>query len=114
MRSVYESLKFILPHQANYRITEGTSRNFARKMGLNAQEVLDKMISTIHKYGNTSTASTPVAFDEYAREGKIKDGDLIAMVYVGAGMTAAGDLIRYHAVNHYDRETGLFSFRKSA
>jgi 3-oxoacyl-[acyl-carrier-protein] synthase-3 len=52
------------------------------------------MIVTIHKYGNNSTASIPLALDESFREGKLKTGDLVILVGFGAGLTYGANLVR--------------------
>lgn len=122
MRDVYESIALITPHQANYRIHEGASERFAKLMKIAnpderkrfVRDMLDKTAATVRDHGNTSTASTPVSFDKYLRGGKIKDGDRVLFVYFGAGATAAGHFMEYHNHNHYDRETGFFSYRKAA
>lgn len=73
------ALDYLLPHQANRRII-----NFAlKKLGLKSEQVL----VNIHRYGNTSSASIPVLLDEAAEQGKIKEGDLLALVSFGAGLT---------------------------
>ncbi|WP_100404871.1 beta-ketoacyl-ACP synthase III [Bacillus solitudinis] len=73
-----EDIDFLVPHQANIRIMES------------ARERLDlpieKMSKTVHKYGNTSSASIPMAMVEELNEGKIKDGDVLVLVGFGAGL----------------------------
>jgi 3-oxoacyl-[acyl-carrier-protein] synthase-3 len=49
----------------------------------------------VHKYGNTSAASVPLALDEARKEGRIKDGDLIGLVAFGAGFTWGAAVIRW-------------------
>ncbi len=72
-------LDFLIPHQANERII-----NLAyKKMGLRPEQVL----ININRYGNMSSACIPVMLDEAVEQGKIKSGDLIAMVSFGAGLT---------------------------
>jgi 3-oxoacyl-[acyl-carrier-protein] synthase-3 len=56
---------------------------------------LDKFYLNIHKYGNTSSASIPIALDEAAREGKVKPGDLILMAALGAGLSWGSALVRF-------------------
>jgi 3-oxoacyl-[acyl-carrier-protein] synthase-3 len=53
------------------------------------------MIITIHKYGNTSSASIPTALDEAVREGKIKSGQNVLCVAFGGGFTWGGAAIRF-------------------
>ena len=49
----------------------------------------------IERYGNTSSASLPMTLDEANRAGKLKEGDLIAMMAIGAGMAWGGALVRW-------------------
>jgi len=56
---------------------------------------VEKVIVNIDRYGNTSAASIPIALDKAVRERKIKEGDLIAMVAFGAGMTWASSIVRW-------------------
>jgi 3-oxoacyl-[acyl-carrier-protein] synthase-3 len=55
----------------------------------------EKVIITVHKYGNTSAATIPVAFDEAVRSGQIRRGDLILINSFGAGLTWGAALFRY-------------------
>ena len=74
-----EDLDFIFPHQANTRIIDGA----IKKLGITDE----KLHYIIHKYGNISSASIPVALDEAHREGKLKKGDNLVMVGFGGGLT---------------------------
>ena len=49
---------------------------------------------TIEKYGNNSTASIPLALDEFLREGRLRKGDLVILVGFGAGLTYGANLVR--------------------
>ncbi len=80
-------LKLVIPHQANLRIIEAVGK----LLGLPD----DRVFVNIHKYGNTSSASTIVALDEARRQGLIHTGDLVGMVAFGAGLTWGGVLIRF-------------------
>jgi 3-oxoacyl-[acyl-carrier-protein] synthase-3 len=55
---------------------------------------MSKMIVTIQKYGNNSTASIPLALDDSVRDGKLKKGDLMIFVGFGAGLTYGANLVR--------------------
>ena len=77
----------VVAHQANIRILAGV----AERLGL----PLDKFYLNIHKYGNTSSASIPIALDEAAREGKVKPGDLLLMAALGAGLSWGSALVRF-------------------
>ncbi len=78
---------WVVAHQANLRILEGV----AERCGL----PLEKFYLNIHKYGNTSSASIPIALDEAAREGKVKPGDLLLMAALGAGLSWGSALVRF-------------------
>ncbi len=83
----YEELGRIVPHQVNQRIIES------------ALERLDlpkeAAFTNIHKYGNTSAASVPMAFDEAYREGKLPEGKLVCSVAFGAGLSWGHFLLRW-------------------
>ncbi len=74
-----EQLDWLVPHQANIRIMQGT----ARKLRL----PLDKLVATVHEHGNTSAASVPLALDVAVRDGRIQPGHLVMLEGVGGGFT---------------------------
>lgn len=74
-----EDVDFLVPHQANIRIMEAARQ----RLGISE----DKMAKTIHKYGNNSAASIPIALSEAVKEGKIKDDDVLILVGFGGGLT---------------------------
>jgi 3-oxoacyl-[acyl-carrier-protein] synthase III len=80
-------IDWIVPHQANRRILEGT----AKKLGI----AEGKVVITVDKHGNTSAASIPLAFDDAVRDGRIKRGDLILLEAMGGGFTWGAILLRY-------------------
>lgn len=82
-----EDVALVVPHQANLRITEAV----AQRLGIG----MDKMYSNIHKYGNTTAATIPICLSEAVEEGRIKDGDLVAIAAFGSGFTWASALIRW-------------------
>ena len=82
-----EQLDWIVPHQANTRIIDLC----ARRLKLPAE----KFYMNIERCGNTSSASVPVAFDELARSGKLKKGDLVALSAFGGGLSSAGCIIKW-------------------
>lgn len=79
---------WVIPHQANKRIIDGAAR---RMKGIPH----DHFLVNIQRYGNTSSASIPLALDEANREGKLQRGDLIAMVAFGGGLSSAACLVRW-------------------
>jgi 3-oxoacyl-[acyl-carrier-protein] synthase-3 len=82
-----EDFDWIVPHQANLRILEGT----AKKLGLRPE----KMIITVEQQANTSAASVPLALDQAVRDGRIKPGDLVALEAMGGGLTWGAAAIRW-------------------
>lgn len=80
-------VNFVIPHQANKRIIEAA----VSRLEIDPSRI----VSNIEKYGNTSTASIPLALEEIWREGKLKRGDLIMFVGFGAGLTWGANLIRW-------------------
>ncbi len=82
-----EDLDMVIPHQANIRIIQTA----ASKLGLS----MDKFYVNIENYGNTSSASIPLALNEAIENGKIKRGDKIALVGFGAGLTYGAICFEY-------------------
>jgi len=82
-----QDIDWFIPHQANSRIMEMVAKRL--------EIPIEKVIVTVHKYGNTSAASIPTALDEAARSGKIKRGDLILVDSFGAGFTWGAALFRF-------------------
>lgn len=80
-------LDYIVPHQANIRIIHSA----AKKLGL----PMEKVIVNVNKYGNTSSASVPLALDEAVKSGKISNGDIIALVGFGGGLTWASSIVKW-------------------
>jgi 3-oxoacyl-[acyl-carrier-protein] synthase-3 len=80
-------IDILIPHQANVRIIEATAKHAGISM--------DKVYVNVDKYGNTSSASIPIALDEAIEAGKIKDGTTVMMVAFGAGFTWASMVIRF-------------------
>ncbi len=74
-----QDVQWIIPHQANYKIIETAAKYL--KMPL------DKFIINVDRYGNTSTASIPIATVEAIEKGLVKPGDKIVLVGFGAGLT---------------------------
>jgi len=83
----FNDIKLIIPHQANYRISEAVAKKL--EVGM------DKVYSNIHKYGNTTAASIPIALTEAVYSKKINKGDLIILAAFGAGYTWASAAIKW-------------------
>ncbi len=80
-------VSLFIPHQANKRILEAT----AKRIKLND----DQVYINVHKYGNTSGATIPVAMDEANRAGMLNTGDIILLSAFGGGFTWGSALIRW-------------------
>lgn len=74
-----EDVKWIIPHQANMRIIDAAARGLKLPM--------DRFVVNLDRYGNTSTASIPIAICEAIKDGRMKKGDKFVMVGFGAGLT---------------------------
>jgi 3-oxoacyl-[acyl-carrier-protein] synthase III len=84
-----DDLSLIIPHQANYRITDAS----AKALGI-PQE---KVFSNVDRYGNTSAASIPIALCEAVEQDRIHRDDLVVFVGFGAGLTWAAAAVRWSA-----------------
>ena len=82
-----EDVDVLIPHQANIRIIEGTAKH--------AGIPREKVYVNIDRYGNTSSASIPIALDECVRSGRIKKGTLVLLVAFGGGFTWASMVVRW-------------------
>lgn len=82
-----DDIDCLITHQANMRIIEATAKRLNIPM--------EKVFCNIHKYGNTSAASIPLALDEAVSEGRVKEGDLVLLVAFGAGLTWGACLMRW-------------------
>jgi 3-oxoacyl-[acyl-carrier-protein] synthase-3 len=76
-----DDIDWIVPHQANQRILEAVARA--------ARLPFERIISTIERYGNTSSASVPISIWEAANDGRIKPGDRLILVAFGGGFSWA-------------------------
>ncbi|WP_455272029.1 beta-ketoacyl-ACP synthase III [Rhizobium herbae] len=82
-----DDLDWLVPHQANRRIIDGS----ARKLGI----PLEKVVVTVDLHGNTSAASIPLALNVAASDGRIKKGDLVLLEAMGGGFTWGSVLLRW-------------------
>ncbi|MGQ0538469.1 MAG: beta-ketoacyl-ACP synthase III [Gemmatimonadaceae bacterium] len=80
-------IDLLIPHQANVRIIEATAKH--------ANVPMDKVFVNVDRYGNTSSASIPIALDEALAGGHIGDGATVLMVAFGAGFTWASMVVRF-------------------
>ena len=80
-------IDWLVPHQANKRIIDGTGR----KLGLPPERV----VVTVDKHANTSAASIPLALDAAVKDGRIKKGDLLLLEGIGGGLAWGASLVRW-------------------
>jgi 3-oxoacyl-[acyl-carrier-protein] synthase-3 len=82
-------LHMVIPHQANLRIIDAVRE----RLGIPA----DRMYVNIDRFGNTSSASIPIALDELVRAGRIRPGDHVGLAAFGGGATWGGSVMRWTA-----------------
>ena len=82
-----DDIEWFVPHQANYRIIDAVAR--AIKMPA------EKSVLTVAKYGNTSSASIPMALNDMYEEGKLKTGDMMLLDAFGGGFTWGSALVPF-------------------
>ena len=82
-----DDIAYIVPHQANQRIIDFASRKL--------KVAKEKFYTNIERYGNTSSASIPIALDELNRAGKLKRGDYLLLPAFGGGLASACCLLRW-------------------
>jgi 3-oxoacyl-[acyl-carrier-protein] synthase III len=82
-----KDIDWLVPHQANKRIIDGTGR----KLGLKPERV----VITVDRHANTSAASIPLALDTAVKDGRIKKGDLLLLEGIGGGLAWGASLIRW-------------------
>ena len=82
-----EDISRVVPHQANMRILDAVSKRI--------NIPLSKFELNLDRFGNTSSASVPIALDEAVRGGRVKDGDLLLMIALGAGISWGSALVKW-------------------
>jgi 3-oxoacyl-[acyl-carrier-protein] synthase-3 len=82
-----DDIQLVVPHQANLRILQAV----AEKIGM----PMEKFFTNLEKYGNTSSASIPIALDEAHRKGLISAGDHVLFVSFGAGLTWGASILQW-------------------
>ena len=80
-------LDWLIPHQANLRIIEATAKRLDMPM--------DRVVITVDRHGNTSSASVPMALDVAVRSGRVERGQLLLLEAFGGGFTWGSALLRY-------------------
>jgi 3-oxoacyl-[acyl-carrier-protein] synthase-3 len=82
-----DDVDLVVPHQANLRIIEAVAKRAGASM--------DKVFLTVHKYGNMSAATAPVALVDALEEGRVRPGGLVLIPAFGAGLTLSAHLVRW-------------------
>jgi len=82
---VESDVSWLVPHQANMRIMDAIAKGFSIPH--------DRMYKTVHKYGNTSASSVPIALDELITQHQVKKGERILLVAFGAGLTWGASIL---------------------
>ncbi len=82
-----DNIDILIPHQANIRIIQA----IAKRIGI----PMEKVYLNIDRYGNTSSASIPIALDEANKEGRLKEGDIVLLEAFGGGLTWGSVLLRW-------------------
>jgi 3-oxoacyl-[acyl-carrier-protein] synthase-3 len=80
-------IDLLIPHQANVRIIEATAKY--------ANIPMEKVYVNVDRFGNTSSASIPIALDEAIESGRVKEGTTALMVAFGAGFTWGSMVVRF-------------------
>jgi 3-oxoacyl-[acyl-carrier-protein] synthase-3 len=82
-----KDIGLVVPHQANIRIIQGLADNLNIPM--------EKVYTNVHRYGNTSSATIPIALDEANREGRLVKDTHVLLVTFGAGLTWGASILRW-------------------
>lgn len=98
-----DDVQLIIPHQANIRIIEAS----ARSLGV----PIERYMINLEKYGNTSTASIPIATCEAIEQGRLKPGDRVVFVGFGAGLTWGAAVAQWSGPVEAARKLPSFHFR---
>jgi 3-oxoacyl-[acyl-carrier-protein] synthase-3 len=94
-----EDIDLVVPHQANLRIIDAAARGLKMPM--------EKMVVNLDRYGNTSTASIPLATVEAVEQGRIKPGDKLVFVGFGAGLTWGALAVQWTGPLQTERKVNL-------
>ncbi len=82
-----DQIDLLVPHQANIRIIEATAKHAGMPM--------EKVMVNVDRYGNTSSASIPLALAQAEQEGRLKPGNVVLLVAFGAGFTWGAAVVRW-------------------
>ncbi len=93
-----DEIDLIIPHQANERIIKSAARNLKIDVG--------RFMSNVSRYGNTSAASIPIALTEAIQEGRVRQGNYLAFVGFGGGLTWASMIVKWGVPKPEERHAG--------
>lgn len=82
-----DNVAYFIPHQANIRIIDAVTSRLRIPQ--------EKVVINLDRFGNTSSATIPIAFDEIRKSGRIKDGDIVLLVAFGGGLTWGAVLFKH-------------------
>ena len=85
--ATWDDVNLLIPHQANLRISEAVQKSLKLRD--------DQVYNNIMRYGNTTSATIPIALDECVRSGRLKRGDLLVLTAFGSGFMWGSCLIRW-------------------
>ena len=85
--STADDVKLVVAHQANMRILDAVAKR--------VKIPLDRFVLNLEHYGNTSSASIPIALDEAVREGRVEEGDTMLMIALGGGISWGSAMIKW-------------------
>ena len=97
----HDDLTHIVPHQANSRITRRMGELLINDYGW-PRSTMDKLVDNFRYFGNLSNASIATALVELLRQGRLRDGQWMALPAVGGGMNYGCWLLRYHTLHNVD------------
>jgi 3-oxoacyl-[acyl-carrier-protein] synthase-3 len=101
-----DDIAYVVPHQANQRIMSAVAKN----LGLPPE----RLVSNVEKYGNTSSASIPIALCEAWEEGKLQDGDNLVVVAFGGGLAWGASVIEWTGIGSRRRVSAEAPKREQA
>jgi len=101
-----DDIKLVIPHQANQRIIEAAARGLEIPM--------ERVMMNLERYGNTSTASIPIATIEALEQGRLEPGDKTVMVAFGSGLTWGAALVEWSGPLSFQRRVSSRQVRWTA
>ncbi len=100
-----QDINLFIPHQANLRIIKASARDLDLPM--------DRVFVNVDRYGNTSSASVPIAFCEAIQEERLRPGDNVVLVGFGAGLTWAASVVKWAVPLPAPQPSSWYQLRRS-